>query len=158
MGDVTGFLTAMSGQDGPGRVGASLGSGTPGAMFHVEQRIVPEVFLPIGEPRNRFISLLGLCSGKIDGLTHQARRSSCLQPTQTESNLNQGPGQTSGRGFAGPTTGLLIGPDVHETPQERSGGHHDRFSEELDVQSGLYPINLTFPMEQTHGLALFAVQ
>jgi hypothetical protein len=127
-------------------------------MFHVEQRIVPEVFLPIGEPRNRFISMLGLCSGKIDGLPHQARRGSCLQPTQTESNLSQGPGQTGGRGFTSPTAGLLVRPDVHETPQERSGGHHDRFGEELNVQSGLNAINSTLPMEQTHGLALFAVQ
>jgi hypothetical protein len=127
-------------------------------MFHVEQRIVPEVFLPIGEPGNRLIPLLGLGSGKIDGFTDQAGWSSCLQSTQTEPNLGQGAGKTGGRGFTSPTAGLLVGPDVHQAAQERSSRHHDRFGVELDVQSSLYPINSTFSMEQTHGLALFAVQ
>ena len=69
MGDVAGFLTAMSCQDGSRRVRPGRKCGTSRAMFHVEQWIVPEVFLPISEPGNRFIPILGLSSGEIDGLT-----------------------------------------------------------------------------------------
>jgi len=69
MSNVTGFLTAMSGEDGSRRVGPWRRRGTSGTLFHVEQRIIPEVLFPISEPRNWFIALLGLSPGEIDGLT-----------------------------------------------------------------------------------------
>jgi hypothetical protein len=52
---------------------------------------------------------------------------------------------------------LLIGPNVHETSQERSGGNHDSFGEELNLQGGLDPINAALSMEQAERLTLFAV-
>jgi hypothetical protein len=127
-------------------------------MFHVEQRVLPEVPLPVGEPRDRLITVLGFSAGEIDGLANQTGRCSCLQPPEAKTHLSQRAGQSGGCGFPSASTGLLVGPNVHEPPQEGSGGDHDGLGVELNIESGLNPVDLSLFVEQPDCLALLAVE
>ena len=127
-------------------------------MFHVEQRVLPEVSLPVGEPRDRLITVLGFSAGEIDGLANQTRRCACLQPPEAKTHLSQRAGQSGCCRFPSASTGLLVSPNVHEPTQEGSGGDHDGQGVELNIESGLDPVDLSLFVQQPDSLALFAVE
>ena len=127
-------------------------------MFHVEQRVLPEVLLPVGEPRNRLITLLGFSPGEIDGLANQTGRCSGLQPPEAKTHFSQRAGQSGCCRFPSASTGLLVGPNMHEPTQKGSGGDHDGQRVELNIESGLNPVDVSLFVKQPDCLALFAIE
>src|SRR5712671_6855295 len=118
-------------------------------MFHVEQ-----VFLPITEIRDWFISRLNLGLGEVDRTTQQSRRRSGFQSAKVNSQINEGSREARGCGLTGPATWLLVLSDVHQTLQKSSGRDHNRLGEVMDLKCSLNTICLIAPIQNTRALGL----
>ncbi|MEY4227773.1 MAG: hypothetical protein RLZ84_365, partial [Actinomycetota bacterium] len=139
-GEVADGLTSMPSQDGSGRVGRVRRF--RGLLFHVEQRILPKVFLPVGEPRDGLVARLDFHPMEIDGLANQPGRSPGLESSQSQPDLRQGPGKAQSRRLTSPP----------------SGGHDDRFSKEPNLHRGVDSDHPTVLDHKAGGLGLLAVQ